>query len=487
MKVRTRFAPSPTGRLHLGNVRIAAFNWLFARRYGGSFILRVEDTDVERNVAGAETALMEDLRWLGLEWDEGPDVGGAYGPYRQSERSELYLEAAKALVEEDLAYPCYCTDEELARSVRRVSGGDVAFYDGRCGRLTPSERKRMEEEGRRAAIRFRLPPGDVIEIVDEVRGAIRFPSNDFDDFILLRRDGRPTYNFAVVADDAGMEITHVIRGVGHLSNTPRQALLFDAFGRERPRFAHLPTVLAPGGGRLSKRTGAASLDDLRASGYHPDGVLNYLSLLGWSSPDEREVLTREELVERIGLDRVGTSDTIYDPEKLRWVSGQHLQGLSLDALADLASPFVDRKRFPLSGEGFLWALEALRSRLDTLADLAPNLETYFFPEEGPELDAVRREIANDPVARRVVEAVAMAVTELDDWSADRLRETVRGVGRALSARGPALFHPIRKALTGVESGPDLGLVMAAQGRREVRRRLDRTMASGNPPRSSEAL
>ena len=471
MTVRTRFAPSPTGRLHLGNVRVAVFNWLFARHHDGAFILRVEDTDLERNVPGAEAAFMDDLRWLGLDWDEGPDIGGGFGPYRQSERSDRYRSAAAALLERDLAYPCYCTDEELDRDVTTTSGGEVASYSGRCRGLSAAERKTREAEGRRPAVRFRMPKIRSIQVTDEVRGLITFPSNDFDDFILVRRDARPTYNFAVVVDDAEMEISHVIRGAGHLSNTPRQALLYDALGRGRPRFAHLPTVLSPSGGKLSKRTGSASLDELRAQGYHPDGIVNYLSLLGWSSPDEREVLERSELIARIGLDRVGASDTMYDPEKLRWLSGQHIQAMEISELVDAATPFVDRRRFPLDQGGLTKAVEALRSRIDVLDDMQVHLETFFYPSEAARLDRVRSVIETDPEARRVVTAVAGALRDVHEWSSQRLGGTIRDVGKALGVRGAPLFHPVRTAITGGESGPDLGLVMEAIGRDEVLRRL----------------
>ncbi|HZD03724.1 MAG TPA: glutamate--tRNA ligase, partial [Longimicrobiales bacterium] len=379
--------------------------------------------------------------------------------------------AGRSLVAEERAYPCYCTDEELAADLQSTPGGEVAHYPGRCRSLTRRERDAREREGRKAAVRFRMPDLEVIEVTDEIRGSITFPSSDFDDFILLRRDGRPTYNFAVVVDDALMEITHVIRGAGHLSNTPRQALLFDALDRRRPHFVHLPTVLAPEGGKLSKRSGSASLDALREAGYHPEGVVNYLSLLGWSSPDEREILGRLELVERIGLDRVGARDTTYDPEKLRWMSGQYLQAMDPDDLVRAVEPFVDRRRFPLSEEGLRAAVSALRSRLSTFADIVPHLETHLFPAEGPELRKARREVGDDPRARRVLEAVARTLQAQRAWDAETLDRALREAGREISEEGPGLFHPVRKALTGRESGPALGALMAALGRDQVLARL----------------
>jgi len=468
--IRTRFAPSPTGRLHLGNVRTAVFNWLFARHHGGAFVLRIEDTDVGRTVEGSEGSILEDLRWLGLEWDEGPGVGGPFGPYRQSERMEGYRRAADELVEAGRAYPCYCTEAEL-QAEADAHPGEVVRYSGRCRALTDEERMAFDAEGRAYTIRFAVPEVDRVEIEDEIRGSISFPGNDMTDFILMRQDGRPTYNFAVVVDDRAMDISHVIRGAGHLSNTPRQALLFDALDAERPAFAHLPTVLSPDGGRLSKREGSAAVAALREEGYPPDGVVNYLSLLGWSSEDEREVLSREELVERISLDRVGASDTTYDPEKLAWMSGQHLAAMDREALAAEVAGRLDRERIPLAGDGLRAAVEVLRSRMNTFADFERYAAEFLFPPEAA-LERGRREFADDPAARRVIEAVAADLHKLASWKADALGASVRATGKEIGVRGAALFHPVRTALSGSESGPDLGGVMAAIGREEVERRLE---------------
>lgn len=469
--IRTRFAPSPTGDLHLGNVRTAAFNWLFARHHGGTFVLRIEDTDIERNVAGAEAGLLRDLKWLGLTWDEGPDVGGPFGPYRQSERENVYLDGAERLLESGVAYRCYCTPDELEAEADATTGRNVVRYSGRCRDLTEAECEAFEKDGRRPAIRFRVPGVDEVEIEDEVRGRISFPESDFSDFIILRADGRPTYNFAVVVDDAAMEITHVVRGVGHLSNTPRQALLFDALGHARPVFAHLPTVLAPGGGKLSKRAGASSVAELRDAGYHPEGVVNYLSLLGWSSEDEDEVLSRARLISDISLERLGASDTTYDPEKLRWLSGRHIARMELDDLVDAVTPYVESGGFPLQGDRLRTAVDALRSRLNTFSEIEPYLREFFYPPEGPELVASRRELVKDPGARRVISATFEALGGVSNWKADTLGASVRSTGTKIGVRGRELFHPLRRALTGAEHGPDLGMVLEGLGREEVLRRL----------------
>jgi len=474
-QVRTRFAPSPTGRLHLGNLRIAVFNWLFARRHGGAFLVRIEDTDAVRNLAESEGRILDDLRWLGLDWDEGPDVGGAHGPYRQSERLAVYQAATERLLQAGGAYRCWCTDADLEDSREHVGGGEVLRYSGRCRGLADGERERLKHSGTEYVVRFAVPEGpDTIEVSDAIRGRVAFPRADVTDFVIQRTDGTPTYNFAVVVDDVDMEITHVIRGAGHLSNTPRQALLFDAFAHERPVFAHLPTVLAPGGGKLSKRTGSAGTDQLRGAGYNPEGVLNYLSLLGWSSPDEREVLDRQELVERISLDRVGRSDTAYDPEKLRWLSGQHIALMDDERVVEAVDPFLDRARFPLEGDALQIAVRTVRSRLSTFGEIDEHLRCFF--PTGPEVEAARAEVRADPVSRDVLGAVLARLHALETWTQEALGAAVREAGRETGAKGPALFHPVRKAVTGEASGPDLPGIMAAVGRGEVLARISDTLA-----------
>jgi len=470
MRVRTRFAPSPTGRLHLGNVRAAVFNWLFARRHGGAFVLRIEDTDVERNVEGGEGGILEDLRWLGLQWDEGPDIGGPYAPYRQSERARLHHRAVEALVEAGRAYPCYCTEEELeADAETGKEGREVKRYSGRCRHLSAAERTTYAAASDRPpAIRFAVPEGlHTVNIEDEVFGPISFPTSDIDDFIIRRSDGRVTYNFAVVADDVDMEITHVIRGVGHLSNTPKQALLFDAMDRPRPVFAHLPTVLGQDGRKLSKRAGSAGVAELRARGYPADAVVNYLSLLGWSHPDGREVLDRGELIEAISLDRVGRADTQMDPDKLAWIAQQHVAAEDAAALAAHVAPFLDRDRFPAAAERLEAVVDALHTRLGTYGDINAQLPVLY-PEDA---DAVRAELASNAEALRVLDAVAASLAEVEPWDAETLGRAVREAGAAVGTRGADLFHPVRRALIASEKGPDLGKILAAIGRNEALRRI----------------
>jgi glutamyl-tRNA synthetase len=473
--VRTRFAPSPTGRLHLGNVRAAAFNWLLARHGGGEFILRVEDTDVQRNVEGGEAGIIEDLKWLGLDWDEGPDIGGPHGPYRQSERSEAYRAAVDGLIAAGSGYPCFCSEQELSEETEEFGEGRSALrYSGKCRNLSVAERAERLDRGDPHVIRFAVPDGvDTVEVKDEIFGTISTPTSDIDDFVLRRTDGRVTYNFAVVVDDVEMEITHVVRGVGHLSNTPKQALLFDALGKRRPAFAHLPTVLGPDGRKLSKRHGAAAVADLRAQGYPPDAVLNYLSLLGWSHPQEKEVLTREELTASISLARVGRSDTQLDMEKLRWVSSQHLAKESLQALSAHVRPFVAADRYPAALEHLEAVVDTLRTRMATYGDINEHLGLLFPPDAdvGPR----RAELGKNSETRKVLTSVREALDEATDWSPEALDKTLRAAGAAVEAKGAVLFHPVREVLIGSEKGPDLGKILVAIGREEALRRFDRAL------------
>ncbi|HKJ03841.1 MAG TPA: glutamate--tRNA ligase [Longimicrobiales bacterium] len=472
MTVRTRFAPSPTGRLHLGNIRAAVFNWLFARRHGGAFVLRIEDTDVARNVAGAEAGILEDLGWLGLDWDEGPDRGGPHAPYRQSGREALYAAFADRLLASGHAYPCFCGDEalEAGASVGR-EGREVRRYPGTCRNLTPEERAGHLARGLTPVIRFAVPQDrDSIAIRDEVFGPISFPLSDIDDFVIRRSDGRVTYNFAVVVDDVDMAISHVIRGVGHLSNTPKQAVIFDALGAPRPVFAHLPTVLGADGHKLSKRDGAAAVADLRAGGFPADGVLNYLSLLGWSHPGGKEVLTRRELVDAADLGRVGRSDTQVDPEKLLWIAQQHLAAEPLESLAEHVRPFLDRDRFPAAADHWTDVVAALRSRLATYADINDHLPVLF-PAADAAVDTPRAALAADPGAGEVLRAVLETLRDAHPWEDQALGKAVRAAGAQAGAKGAALFHPLRVALIGSETGPDLGKILAAIGRKEALARI----------------
>lgn len=469
--VRTRFAPSPTGSLHLGNARIAVLNWLFTQRHRGEFILRIEDTDLERNVVGSEAEILEDLRWLGLEWDEGPAGEGPHGPYRQSERVARYRARAEELVEAGLAFPCYCTTEELeAKRNEAIARGEPVRYDGTCRRLSTEDRLRLERSGIRAALRFHVPPEGSIVVDDEVRGRVEFQASEIGDFIIIRSDGLPTYNFAVVVDDIDMAITHVIRGVGHLTNTARQVLLYRAFGAELPVFAHVPMVLGPDRQKLSKRHGARSLAEYRREGYHPDALVNYLSLLSWSSASGDEFLLRPRLINEISLDRIGVADVSFDPGKLRWLSAKHIERMGLAELVEAVTPFIDRERYPLSDESLPIVVEAVRTHLYVFSEINDHLDP-FIPNFDAARNAARAEVQTDPGAAEVLAAAARELQALDPWSEAGVDGAIRAAGKAAGVGGRALFEPIRLALTGMRHGPPLRAVIMVLGRAETLRLL----------------
>lgn len=446
--IRTRFAPSPTGSLHLGNARIAVLNWLFTRHHGGSFVLRIEDTDTERNVPGAEAGICEDLLWLGLDWDEGPGRGD-HGPYRQSERLPRYRGCALRLIGDGAAYRCFCENAPAAEETgTRRERCDCASLDAQAAEARADEPH---------ALRFRVPDDVVIAFDDVIRGRVEVASTEIADFVLLRSDGRPTYNFAVVVDDIDMRISHVIRGVGHLSNTPRQVLLFDAFAARRPAFAHVPMVLGPDRQKLSKRHGAQAVAEYRAQGYHPDGLLNYLSLLSWSSPSGEDVLTREQLIDQISLERIGVADAMFDPARLRWLSAKHIERMPLDELVRAVRPFVDRTRFQLDADRLTAAVAATRTHFATFSDINAQLEAFFpsTPENADAIDSV------------VVTAAAERLSQLESWDEDSLRNAITDIGRATGTKGRALYEPLRRVLTGREHGPPLHAVLFVQGRERV--------------------
>lgn len=471
--MRTRFAPSPTGSLHVGNARAAVVNWLLTKQQKGRFLLRIEDTDIDRNVEGSEEQILQDLRWLGLEWDEGPSLDGrpepgAHGPYRQSERSEIYAAWAERLLETGAVYPCFCSDETLDEMRKAaVEEGRAATYDGRCARLTDAERAPRVASGEPFAWRFRVPSGEPIVVHDGVYGDIRFEPESIGDFVVVRSDGRPTYNFAVVVDDLAMEITHVIRGSGHLSNTPRQQLLYKAFGMEPPVFAHIPTVLGPDRQKLSKRHGAKPLAGYRDEGWHPDALVNYLSLLSWSSPSGEEVLSRERLIEEISIDRINAADVVFDPAKLRWLSGRHIALMSLEALIEAVRPFLDERSEWISSQDLPEAVDAVRTHLTVFGEINEQLVPLAPPVtiEVPPAEAMPVLL----VATEILDAIGK-------WEREPLDAALKEISQKSGARGRALYEPLRRAVTGQQHGPSFVSVLLVQGRERVMQTLHETLS-----------
>ncbi len=465
MTIRTRFAPSPTGLLHVGNVRTAIFNWLYTRHEKGTFVLRIEDTDRERSRPEFEDGILRELRWLGLDWDEGIDRG-PFAPYRQSERLErgMYQAPLEALAEKDLVYFCFCSAERLeADREEDRRAGRMPRYSGRCRLLPAAEARRRVEAGEKAVRRFRIPEGRVV-FEDRIRGTVEVDSQAMGDPVISRSDGWPTYNFAVVVDDIQMEITDVIRGEDHLSNTARQVLLYRALGARPPRFAHLPLVLGADHAPLSKRHGDTSLRQFAEQGYLPEAILNYLALLGWSPPEGREILSPPELMAEFSLSRVSRAAGVFDRVKLDWLGNQHLRRGDGARLAELALPWLQSKGFfpPQPGpEEMGW----LRRLMDLLRDSLSRLE------EVPGTEAVRILFGYDPEASlreeetarelregktgEVIRIFSLLLPEDRRLTQEEYRTVASETGRRTGEKGRSLYHPIRLALTGIPSGPEL--------------------------------
>ena len=462
-KIRVRFAPSPTGQLHVGNARTALFNWLFARHHDGAFVLRIEDTDVERSEARFETQLLEDLHWLGLDWDEGPDKPGALGPYRQSERLDLYKKYSIQLIDAGRAYFCFCTPEELeADRKAALAEGRQPRYSGRCRKRPREEAARKVAEGVPAAIRLKILEGE-FSWRDLVHGATSFSSDVIGDPILVRSDGHPAYNYAVVIDDHLMEITHVIRGDDHISNTPRQLATYNALGWRPPEFAPLSTILGPDRTRLSKRHGATSLENFREMGILPEALRNYLALLGWSAADGvTEILSDKELIEQFSLERITKSPAVFDQEKLNWLNRHYMKESPPSRLVQIALPFLVQAGYvspPPAPEVLAWlerVLDAVLKNLDQLGQLPAAARLIFEYDAAQAVSGEEtRHVAEDAGARQVLAAFIPKVLAEKELTYERFRAMAKEVQKETGKKGKDLFHPIRVAVTGAVSGPEL--------------------------------
>ena len=505
--VRVRFAPSPTGHLHVGGARTALYNWLYARRMGGVFILRIEDTDAQRSTRESYEGIVRGMRWLGLDWDEGPDAGGEYGPYVQSSRGVLYHTDARRLVEEGLAYRCFCTQEDLEEmKIEAQRDKRPPKYDGRCRLIPPEEAEEKIAGGEPHVIRFRMPDEGDVRFRDVVRGELTFTNADLDDFVLIKSDGRPTYNFAVVVDDAKMKITHVIRGDDHISNTPRQVHLYRALGYPIPKFAHLPMILGSDGTRLSKRHGATSVDWYRERRYLPDALVNYLALLGWSFDGKRELFTRKALIEKFSLKKVSKNPAQFDIDKMEWVNGEHFKMLELpgktmlvygvleeegilppDFAVDLSRK-VDLKLVPgtepladRGGDGrnsfmmedfrrLALLVRAMGNRLKLLKDAPDMLRPYFKDDFPRDRDAVASHLLRPEVPARL-ERLADALEGLQYFELERIEETLRSLADEMELQAGELIHPCRVALTGRTVSPDIFQVILLIGKEKSVERL----------------
>jgi glutamyl-tRNA synthetase len=483
---RVRFAPSPTGYLHVGGARTALFNWLFARRHGGVFVLRIEDTDVERSSAEMVEGILDGLRWLGLDWDEGPKIGGPYAPYFQSERLDRYRAMAERLVASGHAYYCYCTPEEL-KAKRDAAGSDGTWkYDRTCCALSREEIGARERRGMARAIRFRVPDA-AMRFDDLVHGPIEFDGANVEDFVVLRSDGHPTYHLSVVSDDLEMAITHVVRGDDHISNTPKQILLYRAVGAEVPRFAHVPLILGPDKKRLSKRHGATSVMEYARAGYLPEAMMNFLALLGWSpGSGDRELFTRDELVAIFSLEGINGGNAVFNSEKLDWFNQQHIARLAPDELASRLRPSFEAAGIwsdDLLTERHAWffaVLELLKPRTQRLGDVAAAGRFFFTDDVEYDEAAVAAYLRVAGSAERLA-ALDAALARLETFDPASIEAALRSVADAAGVKAASLIHAARVAITGKKVSPGLFDVMALVGRARVRERLRAAMRLATPP------
>ena len=462
---RVRFAPSPTGMLHVGNARTALFNWLLARAGGGQLILRLEDTDLQRSTSRSAGGIIDDLRWLGLDWDEGPEQGGDFGPYRQSERLDLYRAEARRLLDAGQAYHCFCSPDDLQRARQAArEKGQPQRYPGTCRQIDRQDAEARIAAGEPAALRFRMPDG-FLTVHDLVRGEVQFDCGEFGDLVILRADGTAAYNFAVVVDDAGMRISHVIRGEDHLTNTPRQIHLFRALGYDPlPEYAHLPMILGPDRSRLSKRHGVTSVGQFRDEGYLPRALVNYLALLGWSpGSGVEEIMDPGELVQRFSLERVNRSAAVFDPVKLSWVNGKHWRAMDAGGRLDAALPFLRRTEWCPEVPGdheLVWlslALEAVSPKVERLDALDGLFRVFFhFDPRAAAADPQALAALEEPEVRQVLEALHGELESGGAAGEGGMAALFKRVQKGAGVKGPRFYHPLRAALTGSLSGMELG-------------------------------
>jgi nondiscriminating glutamyl-tRNA synthetase len=481
--VRTRFAPSPTGFLHVGGARTALFNYLFSKRYNGEFILRIEDTDLERSTKESEDQLLRTLKWLDLKWDEGPIVGGPYGPYRQSERLDLYQTKAYELVNNDRAYEAYIYPEEMEEiKSQLLSVGKPPHYTYELiSKYNTQERiNEYKEKGLKPVVFLKMPQKDY-QINDLIKGEVVFKKGAIGDFIILRSNGVPTYNFAVVVDDIAMKITHVIRGDDHLSNTLRQVAIYEAFSAEIPEFAHVSMILGPDGKKLSKRHGATSVEEFIKKGILPEALVNYLALLGWSHPEGKEIMDIEEIIFNFSLDRVSSSPAIFDEAKLKWMNGQYLHSKSIEEIYSLAEPFIiesnllTKEQYEVNKTWIMKAIETIITSVETLSEI-PDAISVFLKDITPNLgDQEFLDYFNKDGVREAITLFYEYTQETDKWDTEMITENLKKAIKEAKPQKKAFYMTLRKILTDSFHGPDLVNTIYLIGRNRIIQRLERVV------------
>lgn len=472
MSVRTRFAPSPTGFLHIGNARTALFAWLFAKHHNGIFILRIEDTDLERSTEESVKVIVDSLQWLGLNWDEGYLKGGPHSPYRQIERLPIYKEYADKLIKEGKAFYCFCTKEELEEKRKSaLNENRIPKYDGTCKNATASQIQKWESEGRKKAVRFSIPKGTTV-VDDLIRGKVEFSNEMIGDFIIIKSDGVPSYNFAVVIDDHLMEITHVIRGEDHLSNTPKQILLYKAFDFNLPFFAHLSMILGPDKTRLSKRHGVTSVEQYKNEGYFPFVLLNYLSLLGWSHPQDKEIMPIDEIIKEFTLERVGKSPAVFNQEKLKWMNSQYIQKMPLGELAETAIEWFKKtySSEQINSVNFPELVDFLRTQVSLVSEMPKFAKIYL--DDNIQLSGESNQILFNAESKKVLESFRNLIVHQDKIIESDVKEIIKKVQLETSKKGKELFLPIRCALTGEMHGAELNKLIPILGKEKSLKRIN---------------
>jgi nondiscriminating glutamyl-tRNA synthetase len=485
--IRVRFAPSPTGFLHIGGARTALFNWLFARHHNGTFILRIEDTDEVRSTEESVSGILDSMKWLGLDWDEGPGLGsdpklaggltpsrGNFGPYFQMQRLEKYHAACDELLKKGLAYPCYCTPEEVEK-MRELAllAKRPPKYDGRCRQLTGDERRAKETSGRKQSIRFKTPQTGNTRFVDLVRGALDFENALLEDFVILKTSGVPTYNFACVVDDHHMQISHVIRGDDHLSNTPRQVLVYEALGWALPQFGHLAMILGSDGSRLSKRHGATSVMEYQSLGYLPQVLLNYLALLGWGTEDSQQLFTQKEMIDKFSLERCSKSPATFDPNKLLWMNGEYIRKTPIGDLAALAEPFFGPKIRDVKREAFHQAVALEQEKIKLLTDV-PKLTDFLLWDDYEYREEAVNKVLRAEGAVGILEELAKRLNVLAPFDVPGIEALCKALAKEKGVKNGAVFHPLRVAVSGRTEGPSLWHMVEFLGKERTLARIQRT-------------
>ncbi|MFC1752069.1 glutamate--tRNA ligase [Thermoproteota archaeon] len=486
--IRARFAPSPTGNLHIGSVRTALFNWLFSRHTKGTYVLRIEDTDQQRSEKKFEQNINDGLAWLGLTEDEGPEKGGAYGPYSQFERIQkgMYQDYAKKLVDQDLAYYCFCSDEELDQERREAKDKDIPYvYSQKCMALDKTDIAKRIESKEPYALRFKMPGHVQLSFKDLIRGEINFDMGLFSDFVIMKSDNTPSYNFAVVIDDMLMQITHVIRGEDHISNTPKQICLYQAFGASIPEFAHLPMILGPDRSKLSKRHGATSVTEYQEKGFLPEALLNYLVLLGWSSPDGEEILSKERLIELFSLERISKSNAIFDVTKLTWMNGQYIRNLDKKALYERVKSYIssefDQALSKYSPDELEHIVFSVRDNLDVLSDINRYLDVFIIDTNA--YSSSVRDYSFTKQDLDIINLFKKRLTELHDPLTQEQAEVIINSVVETSGLGRGkVYKPVRIACSGRPSGPSLYDIISILGKEEIGKRLDYMLDMTKPNR-----